>query len=995
MPNLLERLRSALVDRYAVESEIGRGGMATVFLAEDLKHHREVAIKVLHPELAASVGGDRFLREIEAVASLTHPHVLPLFDSGEVDGLLFYVMPYVEGESLRQRLDRDRQLPIDEAIRITRDVSEALDHAHRHGLIHRDIKPGNILLEEGHAVVTDFGIARAISEAGRDKVTATGMAVGTPAYMSPEQAAGDEIDERSDVYALACVLYEMLAGEPPLLGSSPQSTAAKRLTDRPTPLPALRDTVSPDLDQVLSRALERAPVDRYETAPAFEGALASHARTGVDRRSHPHSRRREWIVGLGTALVLATVATAVWFARRPEDSVGVLDPDAIAVVPFRVTGTSDALQRLAEDVPDLFWMKVTGDYGPRTIDPGTVTSLWRAAGGTTESPLPEAQALRIAQTVGAGRLVLGVVAGTESNMTVTATLLEVPSGEVRASQTAVEGPYAEYLTISDALITQLLAKAVGQPMYRLPSLSRYAPEAVQAGIEGRSAWMRGESVLATQLFDRALALDSTFVLAALDKYVHGESDAAAARYAWDHRHELTARDQMYLKAVAGWRFGATPTVVARIAQFDSIGVDDWEVGTDIPYNLHEFGQLARIPGWRERNRTAREKMLQVNPESHLVAYRLFELASDKGDTLAMRVYAEHLAQHAKSPTARLAAAGTALRTAAVAGDTAKARRLWKSVPSLADNAPYWLEALIGLLLEGRGLVGLDEFFTAAAATQTIRPGFDRDGLVWARCRGRYHDWTRFRESYRSRSTPVAAAVARLRDALFLGEPEDSATRAAAVFLAQVARGDVVPPPFEKDPTPVLRNIALSRCWSELWRTTHGDVSRARETIQYLREGVPLPYRWAVCAGIVEVLLTEHERGDLKSSVSRLDSIVRSVPMEDPYSGIRDGTHFVDNLFLARLLRQVGYTDAALEAARRARPWQSILLQTSSGMLIDLLREEARLAATVGDTAGAIDTYQHYFALRDQRPDHPPWAAQWDSMRVEYGAVTGVENSSLQ
>jgi serine/threonine-protein kinase len=216
MPDLLERLKSALADRYTVESQIGRGGMAVVFLAEDLRHERRVAIKILHPELAASVGAERFLQEIKTVAGLTHPHVLPLYDSGETDGLLYFVMPYVEGESLRQRLDRETQLAVDDAIGIAQEVADALDHAHQHGIVHRDIKPANILLEGGHAVVTDFGVARAISEAGGERVTATGMAVGTPAYMSPEQASGEEVDERSDLYALGCVLYEMLAGEPPL-----------------------------------------------------------------------------------------------------------------------------------------------------------------------------------------------------------------------------------------------------------------------------------------------------------------------------------------------------------------------------------------------------------------------------------------------------------------------------------------------------------------------------------------------------------------------------------------------------------------------------------------------------------------------------------------------------------------------------------------------------------------------------------------------------------
>ncbi len=274
MPDLLERLKSALSDRYGIEKEIGRGGMAVVFLAEDLKHHRKVAIKVLHPELTATLGAERFLNEIETVARLNHPHILPVHDSGEVDGLLYFVMPFVEGESLRHRLDREGQLPLDEAVRFGAEVAGALDYAHRRGVIHRDIKPGNILLSEGHAVLADFGIARAVSVSAGDRMTSTGFSVGTPLYASPEQTAGQEtVDGRADIYALGCVLYEMLSGEVPLAGPTPQSIQAKRLTETPTPLTVLRDTVPPPLDAVISRALAKVPADRWSSGKELEEAL--------------------------------------------------------------------------------------------------------------------------------------------------------------------------------------------------------------------------------------------------------------------------------------------------------------------------------------------------------------------------------------------------------------------------------------------------------------------------------------------------------------------------------------------------------------------------------------------------------------------------------------------------------------------------------------------------------------------------------------------------
>ena len=274
MSDLLERLRAALADRYAIESEIGRGGMAVVFLAAALKHHRKVALKVLHPELTATLGAERFLSEIEIVASLQHPHILPLYDSGEADGLLYYVMPYAEGESLRQRLDREKQLAVDESVRIAVEVADGLDYAHQKGVVHRDIKPGNILLSARHAVIADFGIARAIEAAMAERVTRTGLGVGTPLYASPEQATAEEtLDGRTDIYSLGCMLYEMLAGDPPLTGATPQMTHARRMSETPTQLHTLRDTVPPALDHVIGRALAKIPADRYATASQFGQAL--------------------------------------------------------------------------------------------------------------------------------------------------------------------------------------------------------------------------------------------------------------------------------------------------------------------------------------------------------------------------------------------------------------------------------------------------------------------------------------------------------------------------------------------------------------------------------------------------------------------------------------------------------------------------------------------------------------------------------------------------
>ena len=269
----MERLTAVVADRYRLDRELGQGGMATVYLAHDHKHDRDVAIKVLRDDVGASVGRERFLREIQLVAKLNHPHILPLYDSGDADGALFYVMPLVQGQSLRDRLDTQRQLPIADAVRIASEVADALDHAHRAGILHRDIKPENILLQNGHVLVADFGIGKAISDAPGDTLTQAGMSVGTPAYVSPEQAVGEDVDGRSDLYSLGCVLYEMLVGEPPFTGPTMQAVIAKRFVQTPTDVAALREGVPRAVARAVQQVLAQVAVDRHETSALFAAAL--------------------------------------------------------------------------------------------------------------------------------------------------------------------------------------------------------------------------------------------------------------------------------------------------------------------------------------------------------------------------------------------------------------------------------------------------------------------------------------------------------------------------------------------------------------------------------------------------------------------------------------------------------------------------------------------------------------------------------------------------
>jgi serine/threonine-protein kinase len=359
VPDPLERLKSALADSYAIEREIGSGGMATVYLAKDLKHHRQVAIKVLRPDLAAALGSERFLREVELTANLTHPHILGLFDSGEADGSLYYVMPYIEGETLRDRMNREGQLPLDDALQITREVAAALGYAHSRDVIHRDIKPENVLLSAGEAVVADFGIARAITEAGEEHLTETGVSIGTPAYMSPEQASGaHKLDGRSDVYSLGCVLYEMLAGEPPYTGPTAQAVLAKKLSEATPRVSVVRERVPPNVEAAIDQALAKAPADRFVTAEQFVEALSAE-RLSITAHSAVWKRRLTVpvLVSIGVVSVVTVLMLVAWpFTQDPEG------PPRLAVLPFDNLGSLDD-EYVADDLTGEITSRLTNLSG--------------------------------------------------------------------------------------------------------------------------------------------------------------------------------------------------------------------------------------------------------------------------------------------------------------------------------------------------------------------------------------------------------------------------------------------------------------------------------------------------------------------------------------------------------------------------------------------------------------------------------------------------------
>ncbi len=453
---ILERLQAALADRYRLERQLGAGGMATVFLAHDLRHERDVAIKVLHPELAASMGVERFDREIKLAAKLHHPHILSLFDSGAADGLLYYVMPFVPGESLRDRITRESMLPVDDALQITYEVADALGAAHALGIVHRDIKPENILLAGGHALVADFGVARAASEAG-EKLTQTGMAVGTPTYMSPEQAMGDPVGPTSDLYALGCVAYEMLTGQPPFTGANARAIMARHTMEAVPSLRLVRDAVPEEVEEAILAVLAKVPADRPQSAKEFLALLAAPGGTGVTRRlgsrittarrtSGPARQRPWWrrpAAAIAASMVVVAAGAGVLLLRHAAPKVsGGLDPHHIAVLYFRdqtggklrdvVDGLTEGLIRALREVPSLYVISAAG------VEPYRGTELPRDS---------------IARALGVGTLVLGDLDENEGRLRVTLRLIDGASG-ADFQRASFEQPETNLIAIGDTLAAQ-------------------------------------------------------------------------------------------------------------------------------------------------------------------------------------------------------------------------------------------------------------------------------------------------------------------------------------------------------------------------------------------------------------------------------------------------------------------------------------------------------------------------------------------------------------
>jgi len=492
------RLSAALSGRYRIERELGAGGMATVYLAQDLKHDRKVALKVLKPELAAVLGAERFLAEIKVTANLQHPNLLPLFDSGEAGGFLYYVMPYIEGETLRARLQRERQLPVDETVRLVTLLANALDYAHAQGVIHRDLKPENILLQAGQPVIADFGIALAVAQAGGSRVTETGLSLGTPHYMSPEQAAGErELDAKSDQYALGAVAYEMLSGEPPHTGPTAQAIIARLMTEKPRSLRATRPGVLVAMDRAIGRALAKPPADRFPTCGAFARALVAS----------PARRNRGVLIGAAAA-GLVIMAGVAWLAASRKSAVHGEDAKSIAVLP---------LANLSGDQADDYFGIGLSEEITRALAKAGVRVIGRVSAGALQAKGLDERA--IARELGVSSLLTGTVQRAAGQVRINVTLVSAADGAVRWTE-KYDRPLANVFAVQDEIartVADTLLGSLGRPPSATATRAETNdPEAHALFLQGQVLFNRRTARTLNQaigLFERAAARDPTYARA--------------------------------------------------------------------------------------------------------------------------------------------------------------------------------------------------------------------------------------------------------------------------------------------------------------------------------------------------------------------------------------------------------------------------------------------------------------------------------------------------
>ncbi|MEO8140102.1 MAG: serine/threonine-protein kinase [Gemmatimonadota bacterium] len=618
MSTIPDRLSTALADRYRIERELGHGGMATVYLAHDLATDRDVALKVLRPELTAILGAERFAREIRITGQLHHPHILPVLDSGEAPaaGLCWYTMPYVEGESLRDRLTRETQLPIEEALRLFQEIAEALDHAHSQGFVHRDLKPENILLQDGYAWVADFGIARTVGAVGGEKLTETGLALGTPHYMSPEQAAGQsDVDARSDIYALGCLLYEMLAGAPPFTGPTAQAIRARHAIDPIPSLRTVRTTVSASVEAAITKALAKVPADRFTSAQRFEEALTApmpaSARSG-STRTWLEGRGRRWAM---TAAIVLTLAVGVFALVRSHRASVEHAASLIAVLPFVPSSPDSALTLLGKDLMQLVSATLDQVGGLSTVDRFRVLQV-----ATQTMPYSLDQAAALGRKFGAGSFVQGSLvrdgAGVRLDLGIYRSDTHAPMGPV----IVVRAPADSLTALSDSTTWAILHqiwRSGTPPSPSILDITTHSIPALRAFLDGERLSVAGRWSEAADAYRTAIKADSTFWYAkwgfteTLSWFNETDPDTAQARGYEAHLSSFGERDRRLIEAE---KTAGTENYSAHLARFRAVAErfpDDWTVWFHYADHLFHGGPL--IGHTNAEARAALQAAVDLNP----------------------------------------------------------------------------------------------------------------------------------------------------------------------------------------------------------------------------------------------------------------------------------------------------------------------------------------------------------------------------------------------
>jgi len=616
--------------------------MARVYLARDPRHQRQVALKVLRPEIAASLGADRFLREIRIVASLQHPNVLPLFDSGAAGNsgsgaeLLWYVMPYVQGESLRAKLEREGRLSLGDTLRIGDDLAGALDYAHGRGVVHRDVKPENVLLSGGHAFVADFGVARAVDLAGLEGATATGLAMGTPAYMSPEQAAGQaDLDGRSDVYSLACVFYEMLAGSAPFGGATPREIMAKHALEPPPPIRRARPELPPAVEAALARGLAKAPHERTPSAADLVRELQpSEPQVQVTAGPLPavyRSRRRA--VSIAVAGAALAGAALIWRARTPTSPVSPsASPSAIAVLPFTVRG-GDSLG-LGEGLVGLLGTKLDGAGDLRSVDGRALLSYVAQQGRGTLGP---DQGRTIAAHFGAGLFVLGDVLAVGGRLRLTASLYDTRRSGRAAATGSAEGPTDRVFELVDSLAAQLVAGWSGRDsrLTAIAAVTTHSLGALKAYLEGESAFRAGNFDAAVEGFQLAVAQDSLFALAwyrmsvAAEWLTRSDITRDAAEHAVRLADRLSEHDRLLLQALVVTRRGAGAEAERLFQNVVAVYPNDVEGWLQLGEAQFHYGPLYGRP--ISGSKATWQRVAALEPSFFAPIVHLARIAASEGD----------------------------------------------------------------------------------------------------------------------------------------------------------------------------------------------------------------------------------------------------------------------------------------------------------------------------------------------------------------------------